>query len=142
MRVVLDVNVWVSGLLWRGIPGLILDLSADHEITVLISQSLFQELIHTLSKPKLQNQIRALGVTVQDLLNTVRELSVFCGSAEVTCPQLRDPDDLIVLGAAQAAEADVIITGDKDLLVLANFEGIKILSPQDFWDCYLGQKLR
>jgi predicted nucleic acid-binding protein len=50
------------------------------------------------------------------------------------------PDDLIVLGAAQAAQVEVIVIGDKDLLVLANFEGIEILSPQGFLDCYFFQE--
>jgi predicted nucleic acid-binding protein len=69
-----------------------------------------------------------------------RQLVTICPNLMITCPQLRDPYDLIVLGAAQAAQVEVIVTGDKDLLVLANFEGIEILSPQGFLDCYLFQE--
>jgi predicted nucleic acid-binding protein len=46
----------------------------------------------------------------------------------------RDLDDLAVLGAAIAAEADMIVSGDSDLLVLKNFRGVLILSPREFLD--------
>lgn len=47
---------------------------------------------------------------------------------------VRDPDDRNVLGAAVALGADVIVSGDKDLLILDSFEGIPILSPRQFVD--------
>ena len=46
----------------------------------------------------------------------------------------RDRDDDNVLAAALEAKADCIVTGDKDLLILKNFRGIKIISPSDFWE--------
>jgi predicted nucleic acid-binding protein len=49
-------------------------------------------------------------------------------------PVSRDPDDDNILATAVAGSCDCIITGDKDLLVLKQFEGIKILSPREFAD--------
>ncbi len=44
MRVVLDVNVWISALLWRGVPGQIVDLAQNQQITIFASASLLSEL--------------------------------------------------------------------------------------------------
>ena len=46
----------------------------------------------------------------------------------------RDPDDLIVLGLVAPGAAEVLVSGDKDLLVLGKFSGARILSPRDFWE--------
>ncbi len=50
----------------------------------------------------------------------------------IVVPELRDPKDGIVLAAALAGDAEVIVTGDQDLLVLGRFEGVEILTPTDF----------
>ena len=51
-------------------------------------------------------------------------------------PQLRDQDDTNILAAAVAANAQVIVTGDRDLLTLNEFEGILIITPTDFLNRY------
>jgi putative PIN family toxin of toxin-antitoxin system len=136
MKVVLDVNVWVSGLLWRGIPGLILDLSKNQQITILVSEALCEELEDTLRRVKFQSKIQSLATTVEGLLTVIEELSQSCSYLSVDAPELRDPDDLIILGTAQASQAEVIITGDRDLLILKSFNSIPILTPQDFLKNY------
>jgi putative PIN family toxin of toxin-antitoxin system len=136
MKVVLDVNVWVSGLLWRGIPGLILDLSKNQQITILVSEALGEELEDTLRRVKFQSKIQSLATTVEGLLTVIEELSQSCSYLSVDAPELRDPDDLIILGTAQASQAEVIITGDRDLLILKSFNNIPILTPQDFLKNY------
>ncbi|MGK7919438.1 MAG: putative toxin-antitoxin system toxin component, PIN family [Trichodesmium sp.] len=51
-------------------------------------------------------------------------------------PLLRDPDDTIILATANSAKANVIVTGDLDLLILSEFQGIPILKPIDFINHY------
>ncbi|MUL37711.1 putative toxin-antitoxin system toxin component, PIN family [Gloeocapsopsis dulcis] len=67
MKVLLDTNIWVSGLLWGGVPGEILKLAQSQQISVVASEALLQELELTLSYTKLQQRISLLGVTVEDL---------------------------------------------------------------------------
>ncbi|MGH8002515.1 MAG: putative toxin-antitoxin system toxin component, PIN family [Brasilonema sp.] len=59
-----------------------------------------------------------------------------CPDISVDAPQLRDSKDNKILAVAVAASAEVIITGDLDLLVLTEFNQIPILTPQDFLFCY------
>ncbi|MGK7919437.1 MAG: putative toxin-antitoxin system toxin component, PIN family [Trichodesmium sp.] len=60
MRVVLDVNVWISGWLWGGIPGQIILMAENQKITVFVSEPILQELETTLKKAKLQARIQLL----------------------------------------------------------------------------------
>ena len=66
----------------------------------------------------------------------VGQLSESCPTTFVDVPELRDPNDAKILAAAEAAGAEALITGDRDLLVLKEFQGIPILSPQEFLSRY------
>ena len=75
-------------------------------------------------------------MTVDDLLAVVIDLVELCSLQTVNVPQLRDPDDLIILATALAANADAIVTGDRDLLTLSEVESIPILTPMEWLSCY------
>jgi putative PIN family toxin of toxin-antitoxin system len=66
------------------------------------------------------------------LLKAYRERSTLVRPVALPHPVRRDRDDDKVLATAVAGRADIILTGDDDLLVLANYEGIRILSPRQF----------
>jgi putative PIN family toxin of toxin-antitoxin system len=136
MKIVLDTNVWVSAWLWRGIPGNIIRLGRTREITICTSEALLAELENTLSYNKLQQKIQSLNFTKDQLMIGTRELVEIYVIGELNLPGLRDPDDIIVLATAIAAKADVIITGDRDLLILAEYQGINIMTARDFWQRY------
>ncbi len=137
MRLVLDVNVWISGLLWQGTPRQIIDLARSGAVTIFVSEPILNELQEVLARAKFQSKIRSLGITSQDLMNLVRQLSEACLPDSVNVPNLRDPDDEVILGAAIAAKAMVVVSGDLDLLALEEFTGIPILTPADFLDDFL-----
>lgn len=61
-----------------------------------------------------------------------QQLSISIPISSLEVPELRDSDDTIILATGLAALAEVIITGDKDLLVLSEFGGMLILTPRDF----------
>jgi uncharacterized protein len=141
MRIVLHVNVWISGLLWVGVPGRIFDLAADYQITIFVSEPIREDIKEILKRKKLQAKIQSLGVSGEDLLAVVEQLSESCSTEAVEVPELRDPDDIVILETALAANAEVIITGDLDLLVLREFNGIQILTPQAFLSQYFSDML-
>ncbi|WP_448274177.1 putative toxin-antitoxin system toxin component, PIN family [Nostoc sp. DSM 114160] len=100
------------------------------------SEFLLLELETTLKRDKFQLRLQQRGYTVEDLISVVKGLSNDCPTVSVDAPQLRDPKDNLVLAAAVAANAEAIVTGDLDLLVLIEFNGIPILTPQDFLSRY------
>ncbi|WP_445631461.1 putative toxin-antitoxin system toxin component, PIN family [Nostoc sp. DSM 114167] len=136
MRVILDVNVWISALLWGGVPGKTLRLARNQQINIFASEFLLLELETTLKRDKFQLRLQQRGYTVEDLISVVKGLSNDCPTVSVDAPQLHDPKDNLVLAAAVAANAEAIVTGDLDLLVLIEFNGIPILTPQDFLSRY------
>ncbi|MBG1271596.1 putative toxin-antitoxin system toxin component, PIN family [Nostoc sp. WHI] len=140
MRIVVDVNVWISALLWGGVPDIVLILAEEQKITIFASDALFLELETTLRRPKFKSKIESLNLRVEDVINATRNALQFCLTVSVDAPQLRDPKDIVVLAAAIAANAEAIITGDLDLLVLVEFNGIPILTPQDFLMRYFPER--
>jgi len=137
MNVLLDTNVWISGLLWGGNPRKIIQQAEREQITIYLSLSLFQELEETLKYPKLQVRLQALGIAVNQLLLGVRQITQFCEPIPLSeVPELRDPKDKIILEAALSVPVDVIVSGDRDLLVLGEFQQIPIVTVLDFLERY------
>jgi uncharacterized protein len=95
-----------------------------------------QELEEALGRAKFQMRIQQRGKPVDVLMSVAKQLSNLCDVTPVEVPELRDPDDAIVLATALAANAEAIVTGDRDLLVVNEFSGIPILTPQDFISLY------
>ena len=128
MKLVIDTNVVVSGLLWLGNPGRLLEAAAQRRITLYTSPWLVAELTSTLKAPKLAARVKRSGLALDELL--ARYLNV----AIVVQPQdpprvARDPDDDHVLACALAANADMIVSGDADLLTLKAHQNIPIRAP-------------
>ncbi|MHC5734444.1 putative toxin-antitoxin system toxin component, PIN family [Nostoc sp.] len=136
MRVILDVNVWISAFLWGGVPAKTLNLARNQQISIFVSESLLLELETTLKRDKFQLRLQQRGYTVENLMYVVKGLSNYCPTVPVDAAQLRDPKDNLVLAAAVASNCEAIVTGDLDLLVLIEFNGIQILTPQDFLTRY------
>lgn len=129
MRLVVDTNVLVSAFLWQGTPGRLIELAAEKEIELLTSRALLDELAATLSKKKLAKPVLATGLTADQMLRNYRRLASLVTARQLAQPVSRDADDDHVLACALAAGADLIVSGDDDLLALESFEGIPIATP-------------
>lgn len=127
MKLATDTNVAVSGLLWLGNPGRLLEAAAG-QVTLYTSPALVAELSATLAYAKLAQRIQRSGLTHPVLLQ--RYLNVALLLQPTAVPRVsRDPDDDQVLACARAAGAELIVSGDADLLTLGSFEGIPIRTP-------------
>jgi len=136
MKIAVDTNVFVSGWLWRGTPARLFQLARENQLTICVSEPILTELETTLSKQKLQIKIRSLSFTVNSLMNGTRQMVTVYPIRTINFPELRDPKDNMVLGNAVAAEAEAIVTGDRDLLVLQEYEEIPIFTAREFLDRY------
>ncbi|PZQ45939.1 MAG: putative toxin-antitoxin system toxin component, PIN family [Rhodovulum sulfidophilum] len=129
-RVVLDTNVLISALLQpKGPPRAAIDAVRTAGGVLLFSEPTFDELRTRLERPKFDRYASREGralFLVQ--LDAVSEWVSITG-ARMGC---RDPDDDKLLETAMMGEADCLITGDRDLLVMSPFHDIPILSPADF----------
>ena len=132
MRVVIDTNVWLSALLWGGQPSLIIQLIEKKQIQAISSENILTELTDILQKPKLQKRLNQLEFSADEVVVVAKRLMTLVVIEEVIIPELRDPKDQMILATAIAGDAQIVISGDKDLLVLHPYENISILLPQEF----------
>ena len=132
MRVVVDTNILVRALIKpNGTVGPVLLRLRRGDYTLLYARSLLEELIDVLNRPRIRQKY---GLTDQDI-QVVVSLILLRGEALVPDDRItacRDPKDNKFLEVAVAGQADVIVSGDQDLLVLHPFAGIPIVPPVTF----------
>ena len=127
MRVVADTNIFISALLFGGLPGEFLRLALLQEFTLITSSALLDEL-----GEKLRGKF---AISDRDALAIRAKLE---SSATVVNPDfelnavLDDPDDNRVLECALAGQANCIVSGDRHLLRIGRYEEIAVLSVRQF----------
>lgn len=129
MRAVIDTNVLLSALLWGGTPRALLEQVRNGTVTLISSPALLAELARVLERPKFDVVLLRSNTSRAQTLAEVRLLAGVVDPPPLAQPVCRDPDDDAVLALALAAQADLVISGDDDLLSLNPFEGIPILMP-------------
>ncbi|MEW5939822.1 MAG: putative toxin-antitoxin system toxin component, PIN family [Chloroflexota bacterium] len=131
MRIVLDTNTVVSGLLWHGAPRSILDLAREGRATLFTSPTLLVELEDVLGRPKFAKRLRLADVTVSDLVRGYAALAQPTRVESVPPVIKEDPDDDHVLACAVQSRADYIVSGDGHLKALGKYKGIAILQAHE-----------
>lgn len=128
MRIVVDTNTVFSGLLWQGPPRRLIDLGRQRAFTLCTSLALVAELAEVIGRRRFAQRIQAAGLSPAALVQDYARLTEIVEPQALAEPVCRDPDDDLVLATALAAQADLIVSGDEDLLVLNPFQGIPILA--------------
>jgi putative PIN family toxin of toxin-antitoxin system len=129
MRLVVDTNVLVSAFLWQGTPGRLIELASEKAVDLFTSRTLLDELAATLAKKKLAKPVLATGLTAEQMLRNYRRLATRVTARRLAQQISRDADDDAVLACALAAGANLIVSGDDDLLTLKHCHGIAIATP-------------
>ncbi len=127
MRIVTDTNVLISAeISAQGASGQLLDRVLDvHD--VVLSNAILDELTDVLSAKFGYGNLR-ISEVVSHILADAEIVEPVAFDRQIC----RDPDDDAILGTAVAGNADCIVTGDSDLLILERFEGVDIVSPSEF----------
>jgi len=132
MRLVLDTNTIISALLWKGAPHGLLATARERRATTLhTSAKLLAELVDVLSRNKLASAVAATGENPDTLLRRYVNLVQVHVPTVIPPAVLSDPDDDEVLACAIAANAQLIVSGDRDLLSLKTYRGIPIVNAAE-----------
>ena len=125
-RVLVDTNIIVSAIVYGGKPRKVLDGVWQDEYEGIISEILLAELHEVIYKrfPFYKYELRQIEERIKEDFRMVKPRKSII--------LLRDKDDDRVLEAATTGECDFIVTGDKDLLDIKAYKGIKIVTPTDF----------
>ena len=130
MRLVLDTNVVLSGLLWRSHPRRLLDLAKEEAVSLYTSSTLLDELADVLSRGKWTAMLATRQTHAAYLMQRYGVLATMVRPERVGRVVAADPDDDHVLACALTAQADLIVSGDKHLLNLGGqYQGISIVTP-------------
>jgi len=131
VRLVIDTNVLISALLsGTSLPAHLIVLWREGRFDLLTSVAQLEELMRVTRYPKIRERLSP--ALAGRLINELRDLATVVQNlpAITVSP---DPDDNLLLAAAQAGSSDFLITGDKrDLLSLRTFEGTKIMTVRAF----------
>ena len=130
MKIVLDTNVSVSGLMWTGNESEILDLCVVGRLRNFASPEMLVELDRVLRYDKFK-------LTEHEIEELLRVYLAFTTIVRPTCKIgiiEKDPSDNVILECAVGADVDFIISGDIHLLELEEFDGIKVLRTVEFLD--------
>jgi putative PIN family toxin of toxin-antitoxin system len=129
VRIVLDTNVVLSALLWRGTPYRLLDaIRSRGEARLFTSPALLDELTDVLTRPSAAKRLAIIGKTAREVLADYVEAVEVVEPEHVPRVVPDDVDDDQVIAAALAAGVDLIVSGDADLLSMGSHQGIPIIT--------------
>ena len=128
MRLVLDTNIVISGLVWNGPPRRLLDAAISGTIDIYTSAVLTTELREALAYAKFAKRITANSDSVDRCIGRFMAIANFTAAAMIEGTGSADPDDEHVIACALSAQADVIVSGDAHLLDLKSYLRIPIVT--------------
>ena len=126
MRVYLDTNVIVSAFIARGLSSEVFKIIlAEHQL--VLSTTVLEELQKVLS-----DKIKLPSSQIKEIIEFLNNFEVISNFDINKSVRLRDSDDIPILSAALFGKTDILITGDKDLLIVNEKYGLKIITPREF----------
>jgi putative PIN family toxin of toxin-antitoxin system len=128
-RVVLDTNIIISALLFRGSLSEIIQWWKTNKLTPLISRETFDELTRTLSYPKFSLTEEEIKSIIAEEILPYFEITKIKKKTKIEC---RDSDDAKFIQCAISGKAKFVISGDKDLCSMGSWGSIQIVSWADF----------
>jgi putative PIN family toxin of toxin-antitoxin system len=137
MKVVLDTNVFISGVFFSGPPHRILKAWRDGKIQIVLSEKILEEYVRVAEVLSERFPNIMLG-PILELLTVEAEFTSAFNLPKSVCA---DPDDDKFIECAIAGSAEAIISGDKHLLKVSGYHGIEVMTPRKFVDALIGREV-
>lgn len=135
MRLVIDTNVWISGLLWKGGPRELLRLAEAGEVELCMAPAMIEELAQVIAYEKFQPRLEQLNLSAADLLAYAIDLASIFDVPEMDAAIVEaDPAEDVFPICAVVVGAVCIVSGDHHLLDLEECAGVAILTVHEFLD--------
>lgn len=125
--VVIDTNIYISAIFWKGKPRQVIDWGRDEKINILTSAAIEEEIAD-----KLKTKFKLNRNEISQILSDFSTFTRFIRAANRIRAVPDDPDDDKIIECAVSGKADYIVSGDRHLLKLEEYAGITILNASDF----------
>ena len=134
LRVVLDTNVFVSGLLSKtGLPAKMLDAWRAGQYLLITSPPIITEIKRVLETPRIREKYFITSVDIEELITLLeKDALIVPGHTDAKNAIPDDPSDEMFLACAMDAAADFIVSGDRHLLDISQYKGIPIIAVNEF----------
>ena len=133
MKIVLDTNVFISGIFFSGPPAQILRAWKDRKIQIVLSKEILDE--YQRVGEELSKKFPSIDIEpIIELLTIYGEVVETEGISVTIC---EDPDDNMFIECAIASSSKIIVSGDKHLLKISGYQDIESVKPRDFVDRFL-----
>ena len=129
MNVILDTNIWISFLFGKQLQS-VASVFDNADVNVFVSQELVTEIRSVISRPKISTHISPEAV--EAMWELMRERCYPIENYSVIETSVRDAKDVYLLAMSEAIPAHILVTGDKDLLVLKRHKDTVIMNYQEF----------
>ena len=134
MRVFLDTDVIVSATATRGLcADMFREVLLSHEL--IVSEPLLTEVSRVLSA-----KFGASAEMIESVIRILKQDTIFSQPLDPPDVTINDRDDLLILASALTGRAEVLVTGDSELLTLSSIYKLEIISPRQFWEKIVGQQ--
>jgi len=134
LQTVLDTNVLISGILWRGVPFQVLRWAEERHLRIYTSLEILAEVYRVFHYPKFQQYIDNQQASPGELFAKIASLCTVVQVDQVVKGVCSDADDEKFLSCALAANVAVLVSGDKHLLDLKKYRSIHILTAREFYE--------
>ena len=133
LRAVMDTNVLVSGVMWRGVPFELLRWAEKNSLVICTSLEILAEVHRVLHYPKFQQYIDNQQASPGELFAKIASLCTIIQVDQVVKGVCSDADDEKFLSCALTANVEVLVSGDRHLLNLVQYQSVRILTAREFY---------
>jgi putative PIN family toxin of toxin-antitoxin system len=128
MRVIIDSNIAIAAVASHGLCEVLMELCLEQH-QIILCEGIMREI-----ERKLRTKLSVPAPVIAEYLRVLRNNAEMLEPETVPEAVCRDHDDLMILGLVSSGKADVVVTGDKDLLVLGSYNAAQIVTPRAFWE--------
>lgn len=128
MRVVLDTNVLIAAFASRGLCAEVFEICVESH-SIILSDFILAEV-----REKLDQKVRLPRPHIKEIITYLKAMAEIVEPAPLAAGVCRDSDDLNIIDTAVSGGAELLVTGDADLLILKEFMGVNIVTPRGFWE--------
>jgi len=133
MKIVLDTNVFISGIFFGGPPSQILQSWRKSQIKIVLTEQILEE-YHRVGE---ELSAKYPSINIEPIIELFTVFGEFVETKGITETICEDPDDNKFIECAIACQSKLIVSGDKHLLQISGYKEIEVLKPRQFVDNYL-----